>query len=67
MLRKIIQIEEERCDGCGLCAQACHEGAAFSYRLEADDPEPPDKVPVAGGEPSPRRQFPTKYNQSIRE
>ena len=27
MLRKIIQIEEERCDGCGLCAQACHEGA----------------------------------------
>lgn len=27
MLRKIIQIDEEHCNGCGLCAQACHEGA----------------------------------------
>ena len=27
MLRKIIRIDEERCDGCGLCAGACHEGA----------------------------------------
>lgn len=27
MLRKIIQIDEERCNGCGLCAGACHEGA----------------------------------------
>ena len=27
MLRKIITINEEKCNGCGLCAKACHEGA----------------------------------------
>ena len=27
MLRKIIHIDEEKCTGCGKCAEACHEGA----------------------------------------
>ena len=27
MIRKIITINEEKCNGCGLCADACHEGA----------------------------------------
>ena len=27
MIRRIITIDEERCNGCGLCADACHEGA----------------------------------------
>ncbi len=27
MIRKIIQIDEAACNGCGACAAACHEGA----------------------------------------
>ncbi|MDE7281237.1 MAG: 4Fe-4S binding protein [Ruminiclostridium sp.] len=27
MIRRIIRIDEEKCNGCGACADACHEGA----------------------------------------
>lgn len=41
MIRKIIQIDEEKCVGCGKCAEACHEGAIAMVngkaRLMRDD------------------------------
>ena len=41
MIRKIIQIDEEKCNGCGACAKACHEGAigmvAGKAKLLRDD------------------------------
>ena len=27
MIRRIIHIDEEKCNGCGKCVHACHEGA----------------------------------------
>ena len=27
MIRKLIRIDKEKCNGCGACANACHEGA----------------------------------------
>ena len=27
MIRKIIRIDKEKCNGCDACADACHEGA----------------------------------------
>ncbi len=41
MIRKIIHIDEEKCNGCGACAKACHEGAIAMVdgkaRLMRDD------------------------------
>lgn len=41
MLRRIIQIDEEKCNGCGACATACHEEAIAMIdgkaRLMRDD------------------------------
>lgn len=41
MIRKIIEIDEEKCNGCGACAAACHEGAigmvAGKAKLLRDD------------------------------
>lgn len=41
MIRKIIQIDQEKCNGCRACAEACHEGAIAMVdgkaRLMRDD------------------------------
>ncbi len=35
MIRKIITIDADKCNGCGLCADACHEGAISFEEREA--------------------------------
>ena len=41
MIRRIIHIDEEKCTGCGACAEACHEGAIAMVdgkaRLQRED------------------------------
>ena len=32
MIRKIIRIDKEKCNGCGACADACHEGASLTEK-----------------------------------
>ena len=36
MIRKIIQIDKEKCNGCGACAEACHEGAIAMVNGKAE-------------------------------
>mgnify|MGYP000214174229 CR=1 FL=1 len=67
MIRRIIKINEELCNGCGACAAACHEGAIGMVdgkaRLLKDDycdglgdclpPAPPAPLHLRKGKPLP--------------
>lgn len=61
MIRKIIHIDEEKCNGCGLCATACHEGAIDIINGKAKLVRENfcdgfgDCLPAAPPEPSPLR------------
>ena len=41
MIRKIIQIDSKKCNGCGACATACHEGAIAMVDGKAVFPSDP--------------------------
>lgn len=67
MIRRIIHIDQDKCNGCGACARACHEGAidmvdgkAKLMREHYCDgwgtacrPVPPGPLPLRSGRPPP--------------
>ena len=49
MLRKIIHIDEDKCIGCGLCVDACHELSLIHISIPNDSSAP---TPAAVTRPS---------------
>ena len=61
MIRRVIQIDEEKCNGCGACAKACHEGAIGMVngkaKLLRDDSA---AVWATASPPAPQTPYPLK-------